>query len=875
MIPLRRGASACTASPPDELQADTVLFGSRVFYAMEEDGFVDVEVLRIGSVDGPCSVRLSTQDVAGSAKGDKDYVKVKGTTITFDEGERVMRTRILIKDDESWDGLEVIGLVLHDPEGVGLGVVPRALAVVSESDRYPDGLPKSSPPATKWQMVRGFVSERFNNRGWKLVKTVAAMSYQGVHGAIESVILKLVVDLALGGKGCSTGGLTEDDETSAIILGICYLVAFALAHAADRTQLDFRGRSGSRKWFRERLLRKYLLLSDVGIQGFSDGEFLNTMTYRVEEVVTAWYNILLLMQAFIRIAAETAFQLWLIYGKVPAPAILLMVSVLVPAIFGTLWLRETKMLRLIHDRAIAEDTWVTLATNFVMTRELLLSCNAVERSVAQFRRVYDDFYKKHRRSRFYQQASLWMPKWVSAITLAVFYMQSPKLVREHNLSAGDFMAAVKSWMSLRKGIEDAFKAFVIIQRSIIGLEKVCTVFNRDDKVAEVIRNFGKHHQCLSQTKRLTLNGSGFTDLAQLDFMEMCNVSFVYPMSLATTSTGALDYSLFRKHELVDLGEDDDEAMQISDEMSQKRHLTILEDSTTQKEDDVDENGHVKDLTSKADLLANHTWLLKEASFKMSCAQGGLVLFKVGGERGSGRRTVLRILSSMVLPTTGALYMPPHRSWIMVQRFPTFTEDTILRNLRLGRCQAWESGVGKDTSTAKKPIDIPQDAKVPNCSDLLELCRETARVCGLRECFLLDLGRCIGGPGLEILNKHDVVALSLARTFLAEPDVILIDHLGDGLGPAYLQDTMLPLLRKYVQGGLREVLQAPSTCQLPLPPRIKPVVLWSSSILPAHVSLHADMVLTLNDGQLDTQSPHSSWSSPLNTCDHLDLEVTPV
>lgn len=194
-------------------------------------------------------------------------------------------------------------------------------------------------------------------------------------------------------------------------------------------------------------------------------------------------------------------------------------------------------------------------------------------------------------------------------------------------------------------------------------------------------------------------------------------------------------------------------------------------------------------------------------------------------------------------------MAPHRRWFLVDRSPAFIEDTMLRNLRLGRCQAWEMGIGKDTSTVKRPIDIPQDAKIANCSDLLDICRETARACGLREHFLLDLGVHIGGPGLERFNKHDVVAMSLARAFLAEPDIIFIDHLGDGLGPDYLVNTMLPLLREYVRGGLREVLQTPSSQELPLPPKFRPVVLWSSSILPSHIAERADMIVTLTEKQL--------------------------
>jgi hypothetical protein len=340
------------------------------------------------------------------------------------------------------------------------------------------------------------------------------------------------------------------------------------------------------------------------------------------------------------------------------------------------------------------------------------------------------------------------------------------------------------------------------------------------------------------------------------------------MSLATTAGGALDYSLYRKHELLDLGEElpseDRPARESIKKIMHAMTCNIFESSTTPVEDAVDEDGHVQDLSSKADLLANHVWLLKEVSCKIACANGGLVLFKSAADEDIGRRTVLRLLSSALLPTVGAFYMAPHRTCIMVDRSPSFIEGTILRNLRLGRCQAWETGIGKDTSTTKKAIDLPKDALVPDCGDLLEICRDTARACGLRECFLLDLGMNLGGPGLESLNKHDVVALCLARTFLGEPDIVLIDHLGDGLGSAYLEKTMLPLLRKYVWGGLRGVLQAPSTRQLPRPPRFKPVVMWSSSILPAQVSPQADMVVTLADRQLCTNKLPLRSDSKMST-----------
>eukprot|EP00928_Gymnodinium_smaydae_P007465 TRINITY_DN12683_c0_g2_i1.p2 TRINITY_DN12683_c0_g2~~TRINITY_DN12683_c0_g2_i1.p2 ORF type:complete len:154 (+),score=29.85 TRINITY_DN12683_c0_g2_i1:157-618(+) len=127
-------------------------------------------------------------------------------------------------------------------------------------------------------------------------------------------------------------------------------------------------------------------------------------------------------------------------------------------------------------------------------------------------------------------------------------------------------------------------------------------------------------------------------------------------------------------------------------------------------------------------------------------------------------------------------------------------------------------------------------------------------CGVSESIAKNLDALLGGPGMDRLTTRDSVAITLARAVLARPHALLIDSLGDSLGPDYLEGYMLPVLRRYAQGGLHEVVEQSELLSdeqrsvngtEQRHSQMTPVVLWSSKVLPNSAREMADTVLDLD------------------------------
>ena len=67
----------------------------------------------------------------------------------------------------------------------------------------------------------------------------------------------------------------------AIWLACSYLVFFAISHKCDVMQLDFRGRSGTRKWLRNSLITRFMHMSERGIRGRNPSIHFNQNTAEI------------------------------------------------------------------------------------------------------------------------------------------------------------------------------------------------------------------------------------------------------------------------------------------------------------------------------------------------------------------------------------------------------------------------------------------------------------------------------------------------------------------------------------------------------------------------------------------------------------------
>lgn len=95
---------------------DIVQFASAVYYCSEEEGKVNVDIIRLGEEDNACSVCYETQDV--SALAGVKYIKTQGE-LRFEPGEFFIENREKIAAPQG--GQNIIGprQVLGSPNSLG------------------------------------------------------------------------------------------------------------------------------------------------------------------------------------------------------------------------------------------------------------------------------------------------------------------------------------------------------------------------------------------------------------------------------------------------------------------------------------------------------------------------------------------------------------------------------------------------------------------------------------------------------------------------------------------------------------------------------------------------------------------------------------
>jgi hypothetical protein len=99
----------------------------------------------------------------------------------------------------------------------------------------------------------GFIEERWRTRHPKPFKTVLCMCYATIHGLLGIYVLKYLVDEII-----PRGNLTENRWHAVIGLSLAYALSALLYWKLDYMHVDIRGRSGTRKDFRNWIMQKVL-----------------------------------------------------------------------------------------------------------------------------------------------------------------------------------------------------------------------------------------------------------------------------------------------------------------------------------------------------------------------------------------------------------------------------------------------------------------------------------------------------------------------------------------------------------------------------------------------------------------------------------------
>ena len=109
----------------------TLQFDSAEYSVTENDGSVDITVIRSNGSQGEVSVDLTTVDI-GSATPVDDYTETTNT-LTFAEGETSKTFTVMIIDDLRAENTETVGLSISNPlGGATLGAIVNATLTIND-----------------------------------------------------------------------------------------------------------------------------------------------------------------------------------------------------------------------------------------------------------------------------------------------------------------------------------------------------------------------------------------------------------------------------------------------------------------------------------------------------------------------------------------------------------------------------------------------------------------------------------------------------------------------------------------------------------------------------------------------------------------------
>jgi hypothetical protein len=240
---------------PDPRANDIAFIRSREIFVSEGSGYANVGIVRVGALQHRVEIEYSTahdKKFVGSS-GSNDFKALTGSLV-FEPGEAFKDIVVPITNDDQWETIEhfhvQLKAVISGPAEIS---EPRQATVfVVDDDQYPRNIGKDP---SGHALFMGFLRERWKARWPKPFKTLLCMFYATIHGLMGIFIPKFLIDEII-----SSGELNNKRFVLVVILTSVYALSALMYWKLDYKHVDIRGRSGTRKDFRNWIIQKVRFL---------------------------------------------------------------------------------------------------------------------------------------------------------------------------------------------------------------------------------------------------------------------------------------------------------------------------------------------------------------------------------------------------------------------------------------------------------------------------------------------------------------------------------------------------------------------------------------------------------------------------------------
>jgi ABC-type bacteriocin/lantibiotic exporter with double-glycine peptidase domain len=147
--------------------------------------------------------------------------------------------------------------------------------------------------------------------------------------------------------------------------------------------------------------------------------------------------------------------------------------------------------KLLQDRVKAELGWLEVMSDNMLNWRLVSAYQMNGLVCTQFKHTYENFYKKHRKSRFYQTNCEWIPRFINELILAFVFVMGTMLCCEGQLTVGEFTALVSIFKRIGKKVLLLNRCVVRMIRSSVALYDLAELLNMETGIQEQVRKCGR------------------------------------------------------------------------------------------------------------------------------------------------------------------------------------------------------------------------------------------------------------------------------------------------------------------------------------------------------------------------------------------------
>jgi hypothetical protein len=485
--PASQAAAPPAQTPPaNDDVTDILQFDAGVYFVEEEEGSMTMDVMRLGTMNGDCSVKYKTMD--GSAVAGIRYEHVEGE-LHFGDKETCKSVTVPIIEGDTWATTLEFKIMLYDPVGCELG---RYLFVsrvkVIDGDSFPTNrfnkeieerglanLTKGEGAVNPAEVLIEYFKLNFaiGGVGSKTYATIAVDQMQNLYFLLTVNLLKYVADDVLAADANPETFLIPGDRQDTLFLvGALYLVPYAALNALDVWKSQLGLAEDSKAYLRENMFRKFMNYDASSRDKVPSSERVLAMTKDTDDIVDEGYMKALEITKSLGKLAVSSYFIVTENPEGVAP-----IAIFAGAIFGFLWLKGDEPVKL--ETAISRQESAIVSTTQDSAAKYRLIADYLMRPLVQDKLEGNvkSLTKASIPVTTLETTNDYFPGWLANILTAGYVIYGGEEVVAGRLQIGAFLATSGVIKDVGDSFADIFKSLLSMSKAIEPIQDITLFMN--------------------------------------------------------------------------------------------------------------------------------------------------------------------------------------------------------------------------------------------------------------------------------------------------------------------------------------------------------------------------------------------------------------